>query len=68
MIKTRLIGEVFVDKGLKYQCVKGYPCRECAFCVIPEGESMVCTGDINVTGYCSQLFRSDDEFVIFKRV
>lgn len=68
MIKERMIGEVFVDKGLKYQCVKGYHCEECAFCVNPGGEGMTCTKPLSVAGICSQLFRSDDEFVIFKLV
>lgn len=68
MIKERKIGEVFVDKGLKYQCVKGYDCEECAFCVNPEGEGMTCTRVLSVAGICSPLFRSDDEFVIFKLV
>lgn len=68
MIKERKIDEVFVDKGLKYQCVKGVDCKDCTFCVIPEDEGMVCTGDVRVTGYCSELFRSDGEFVIFKLV
>lgn len=68
MIPQRMIGEVFVDKGLKYQCIKGDACAECAFCVNPEGEGMTCTGNLSVTGYCSELFRSDGEFVIFKLV
>lgn len=68
MIKTRKIGEVFIDKGLKYQCVKGDGCKDCAFCVVPEEGGMICTGAISVTGYCSALFRSDGEFVIFKSV
>ena len=68
MIKERKIGEVFVDRGLKYQCVKGFNCKDCAFCVVPECEGMTCTGDLSVTGFCSELFRSDGEFVIFKLV
>lgn len=68
MIPQRKIGEVFVDKGLKYQCIKGDDCAKCAYCVNPEGEGMICTGDLSVAGFCSQLFRSDDEFVIFKLV
>ena len=68
MIPQRKIGEVFVDKGQKYQCVKGFGCLECAFCVIPEGEGMTCTGALSVTGHCHRMFRSDDEFVIFKLV
>lgn len=68
MIKERKIGEVFFDHGQKYQCVKGFYCKYCTFCVIPEGEGMVCTGDVRVTGHCSGLFRLDNEFVIFKSV
>lgn len=68
MIPQRKIGEVFVDHGLRYQCVKGVDCKDCAFCVNPEGEGMICTGALSVTGYCSELFRSDGEYVYFKLV
>ena len=68
MIKEVKIGEVFVGKGLKYQCVKGYACVECVFFVNPEGEGVTCARGFSVTGLCSQLFRSDDEFVILKLV
>lgn len=68
MIPERKIGEVFVDRGLKYQCVKGVDCKVCAFCVVPEDEGMICSGALSVTGYCSKLFRSDGEFVMFKLV
>lgn len=68
MIKERKIGEVFFDHGLKYQCVKGFNCKDCAFVVILDVEPAGCAGDISVTGFCSELFRSDGEFVIFKQV
>lgn len=68
MIKERKIGEVFVDRGLKYQCVKGVYCKDCAYCVVPEGKGVICAGALCVTGLCTALFRSDGENVIFKLV
>lgn len=68
MIKTRKIGKIFVYHGQKYQCVKGYGCKNCDFSVKREGVVITCSVELSDSGFCSEVFRSDGENVIFKLV
>lgn len=65
VIKTRPIGDVFIQDGKEYEVIE---CdQDCLACDMYDGApDDACTGDIEVCGLCYKSMRNDDKSVVFK--
>lgn len=69
MIRAREIGEQFRMGGVLYKVAEATSTDDpCVGCSLNNGKSLICRGDVGVTGFCYEGMRRDGKQAVFIEV